>query len=100
LECLVFDAGVEPLLGFYKTQFAAISKKWKKTVHSNNEAVNEAAKRRTLARDTIWQGNCDVADQPCRSKFASLRITSPIEYPISNCPAKSGAASFKRLYRK
>lgn len=39
LEFLVFNAGMEPLLGFYKTQLAATSKKWKKTLHSNNGAV-------------------------------------------------------------
>jgi hypothetical protein len=53
--------------------------------------------RRTLARDSIWQGNCNAADHPSRSNIPLLRITFPIEYPISNCPAKSGAASFLRL---
>jgi hypothetical protein len=56
--------------------------------------------RRTLARDSTWQGNCDVADQPSRSNTASFRIIFPIEYPMSNCPAKFRAASFKRPYRK
>jgi hypothetical protein len=50
--------------------------------------LNEAAKR-TLARDTIWQGNCDATDYPLRST-ASLPNTKSIEYPLSNCPAKSG----------
>jgi hypothetical protein len=37
----------------------------------------------------------------CRDRASSnitpLRITISIEYPISNCPAKLGAASFSRL---
>ena len=58
------------------------------------------------SRDIIWQGNCNstdqysickVTDQTADSTFALLRSTIAIEYPISNCPAKSGAASFKRL---
>jgi len=69
------------------------------------ERLNEAAERRTLARDNIWQGNCHAFDQrlcsnSACSSIASLRITISIEYPISNCPAKFGAASFKRLYPK
>jgi hypothetical protein len=52
--------------------------------------LNEAAKRRTLARDTIWQGNCDATNYPLRSNAASFRNTKSIEYPLSNCPAKSG----------
>ena len=71
--------------------------------------LNEAAERRTLARATIWQGNCDVPDrrsncdvpdQTLGSKIAAFGSTIPIETPISNCPAKFGAASFKRLYPK
>ena len=56
--------------------------------------------RRTLARYAVWQGNCDVAAQTNRSNVAAFRITNSIEYPLSNCPAKPRAASFKRLYRK
>jgi hypothetical protein len=56
--------------------------------------------RRTLARGSIWQGNCDAIDHPLRSTVASFHNTNSIEYPISNCPAKSRAASFKRPYRK
>src|SRR5215470_16440531 len=61
------------------------------------------------SRDIIWQGNCNstdqysickVTDQTADSTFALLRSTIAIEYPVSNCPAKSGAASFTRLYRK
>jgi hypothetical protein len=63
-------------------------------------AHNEAAKRRTLARGNIWQGNCDATDYPLGSNAASFRNTKPIEFPLSNCPAKSGKASFKRLYPK
>ena len=53
-------------------------------------------------RDITWQGNCHVAEQylcsnTACSKSPSSRITIPIEYPISNCPAKFGAASFLRL---
>ena len=50
------------------------------------------------SRDTIWQGNCDVADLQLRSTIAQISNTIPIQYPISNCPAKK--APFKRLYRK
>src|ERR1039458_6941697 len=56
--------------------------------------------RRTLARYAVWQGNCDVAAQTTRRNVAAFRITNSIEYPLSNCPAKPRAASFKRLYRK
>jgi hypothetical protein len=45
--------------------------------------------RRTLTRYVIWQGNCDVAAHTTRNNVAVLRITKAIEYPISNCPAKS-----------
>ena len=47
--------------------------------------------RRTLTRYVIWQANCDVAAQTTRSNLAVLRVTISIEYPISNCPAKSRA---------
>ena len=46
--------------------------------------------RRTLTRYVIWQGNCNVATETIRSNVAVLRITKAIEYPLSNCPAKSG----------
>jgi hypothetical protein len=54
------------------------------------------------SRDMIWQGNCDVIDSTlcghtASSNAVSSRITIAIEYPISTCPAKSGAASFSRL---
>jgi hypothetical protein len=52
--------------------------------------LNEAALRRTLARITIWQGNCDLSDQQLRKKIAPTRNTIPIEYPLSNCPPKWG----------
>ncbi len=39
-------------------------------------------------RDTIWQGNCDVGEQPSRSNISQLRITIAIENPLGNCPAK------------
>jgi len=57
--------------------------------------LERSRKRQTLTRATIWQGNCDVAAQTTCSNIAPLRITIPIQYPISNCPAKSGAASFQ-----
>ncbi len=56
--------------------------------------------RRTLARCSIWQGNCDATDRPPRSSVASFRNTNSIEYPTSNYPAKFRAASFKRPYPK
>src|ERR1035437_6744645 len=52
--------------------------------------------RRTLTRYVIWQGNCDVAAHPTRSKVAVLRITKAIEYPLSNCPAKCGRLQIGR----
>jgi hypothetical protein len=42
------------------------------------------------SRDTIWQGNCNVADLQLRSTIAPISNTIPIQYPISNCPAKKG----------
>jgi hypothetical protein len=52
--------------------------------------LNEAATAADASRDTIWQGNCDVADLQLRSNIAPIRNTIPIQYPISNCPAKKG----------
>jgi len=52
--------------------------------------LNEAASAADASRDTIWQGNCDVADLQLRSNIAPIRNTIPIQYPISNCPAKPG----------
>jgi hypothetical protein len=52
--------------------------------------LKEAALRRTLARDTIWQVNCDLCDQRLRSNIIPIRNTIPIEYPTGNCPAKTG----------
>jgi hypothetical protein len=49
-----------------------------------------AARAADASRDTIWQGNCDVADLQLRSNIAPIRNTIPIQYPISNCPAKKG----------
>jgi len=50
--------------------------------------LNEAASAADASRDNIWQGNCDVADLQLRSNIAPIRNTIPIQYPISNCPAK------------
>ena len=50
--------------------------------------LNEAATAADASRDTIWQGNCDVADLQLRNNIAPIRNTIPIQYPISNCPAK------------
>ena len=52
--------------------------------------LNEAATAADASRDTIWQGNCDVADPQLRNNIAPIRNTIPIQYPISNCPAKKG----------
>ena len=52
--------------------------------------LNEAATAADASRDSIWQGNCDVADLQLRSNIAPIRNTIPIQYPISNCPAKKG----------
>ena len=65
-------------------------------------AVRTKPQAADASRGIIWQGNCHVVDQEfCRdsacSNITSLRITISIEYPISNCPAKFGAASFSRL---
>jgi hypothetical protein len=60
--------------------------------------LNEAATAADASRDTIWQGNCDVGHQQLCNNIAPIRNTIPIQYPISNCPAKK--ASFKSLYRK
>ena len=51
---------------------------------------NEAATAADASRDTICQGNCDVADLQLCSNIAPIRNTIPIQYPISNCPAKKG----------
>jgi hypothetical protein len=40
------------------------------------------------------------ANRALRRIPAQSRITIPIEYPTSNCPAKFRGASFKRLYPK
>ena len=72
---------------------------------SDGCAVRTKPQTADASRDIIWQGNCHVlnpqlcSDSTC-SNVAFLRITISIEYPISNCPAKSGAASFLRLYPK
>ena len=50
--------------------------------------LNEAALRRTLARDTIWQGNCDLCGQQLRSNIASVRNTIPIQYPYKQLPCQ------------
>ena len=39
------------------------------------------------------RANCDDCDHSSRSTVARIRITFPIQYPISNCPAKSGLPS-------
>jgi hypothetical protein len=49
-----------------------------------------AASRRTLARDTFWQGDCDLSDQQLRSSIAPIRNAIPIEHPVGNSPAKTG----------
>ena len=61
--------------------------------------LNEAAGAADASRDTIWHGNCDVVDQQLCSNITPIRNTIPIQYPMSNFPAKA-RASFKRLYRK
>jgi len=50
--------------------------------------LNEAALRQTLARDTIWQGNCDLCGQQLRSNIASVRNTIPIQYPYKQLPCQ------------
>src|ERR1700681_2411822 len=65
-------------------------------------AVRTKPQAADASRDIIWQGACDVAEKQLRnvsacSNIPPLRITISIEYPISNCPAKFGAASFLRL---
>ena len=50
--------------------------------------LNEAALRRTLARDTIWQGNCDLCGQQLRSNIASVRNTISIQCPYKQLPCQ------------
>jgi hypothetical protein len=50
--------------------------------------LNEAALRRTLARDTIWQGSCDLCGQQLRSNIVSVRNTIPIQYPYKQLPCQ------------
>ena len=57
-------------------------------VRDGKPTLNEAARAADAARDTIWQGNCDLADLRLRNNIAPIRNTIPIQYPISNCPAK------------
>ena len=52
--------------------------------------LNEAATAADASRDTIWQGNCDLADLQLRRNIAPIRNTIPIQYPLSNCPANVG----------
>src|SRR6516164_4267236 len=61
--------------------------------------LNEPANAGDASRATIWQGNCHVEDQLFYSNVTRAQNTIPIQYPISNCPAKP-TGSFKRLYRK
>src|SRR5215470_3044124 len=62
-------------------------------------AHNEPANAGDASRATIWQGNCHVEDQLFYSNITPAQNTVPIQYPMSNCPAKP-TGSFKRLYRK
>ena len=69
-------------------------------LHSGRKArLNEPANAGDASRATIWQGNCHVEDQLLYSILTRAENTIPIQYPISNCPAKP-TGSFKRLYRK
>jgi hypothetical protein len=61
--------------------------------------LNEPANAGDASRATIWQGNCHVEGQLFYSNITRAQNTIPIQYPISNCPAKP-TGSFKRLYRK
>src|SRR5215831_16157498 len=61
--------------------------------------LNEPANAGDASRATIWQGNCHVEDQLFYSNITPAQNTIPIQYPMSNCPAKP-TGSFKRLYRK
>ncbi|MGA2186678.1 MAG: hypothetical protein ABSH47_27005, partial [Bryobacteraceae bacterium] len=67
-------------------------------------ALERSRRAADASRDNIWQGNCHAFTRLCHgsfghSNFSPLRITIS-EYPISHCPAKFMAASFKRLYPK
>jgi hypothetical protein len=55
---------------------------------------------RATANVAEQQGNREAHPQPSRSTNAVSGSRSLIEYPICNCPAKSPAASFKRLNPK
>jgi hypothetical protein len=67
--------------------------------HSAKPVLNEPANAGDASRATIWQGNCHGEDQLFYSDITPAQNTIPIQYPISNCPAKP-TGSFKRLYRK
>ena len=80
------------------TRLAALQR----TVAFSEWRVRTKPQAADASRDIIWQGNCDVFDQQlcghtASSNTVSSRNTIAIEYPISNCPAKFGAASFLRL---
>ena len=73
-------------------------------------ALNSAASAADASRDTIWQRNCDAADQRSssndavnellRSKIIVVSITIAVENPLkSNCSAKSRAAPSNARYR-
>ena len=61
--------------------------------------LNEAALRRTLARDTIWQGNCDLSGQQLRSNIASVRNTIPIQNPYKQLPFQKRLPSSRCIER-
>jgi hypothetical protein len=81
----------------------------KATSHScgfrDASAFERSRRAADASRGIIWQGNCYVAaHDSCasyfwRSKIAVRRITFSIEYPISNCPAKSGRLPSNGLIR-
>ena len=74
--------------GFVRQQ-DIFGKNWTTKIHVRwKMRLNEAARAADASRDTIWQGNCDAADLQLRSNNAPIRNTIPIQYPISNCPAK------------
>jgi hypothetical protein len=69
---------------------ARLSKDWILGDSFRHADLNEAASAADASRDTIWQGNCDVGHQQLCNNIAPIRNTIPIQYPISNCPAKKG----------
>jgi hypothetical protein len=56
-------------------------------------------RRRPFSRDTIWQDNCDVANQYSCSNVVALRITFLDSIPIKELSCQTYPAQFNAFYR-